>query len=100
MNELDLFRSIGESFAQANEFSGLGQIGERRVDLVANTFFTLATEKMYPKNKHKRAWSASNMHLGYVHECERMQIIDTLSGRTLGDAILAEIRRRNAEAKS
>ena len=97
MSKLKLFRIIGESFAQAHSEFPMGPIGERKVDLVAMKFFTATGEQLYPKNMHRREWSISNMKLFYEQECERMQIMGRLKGKTTGTDILDMIRQRKAE---
>lgn len=81
MNKLKLFRIIGESFAKAHIFSepGPGVIGTRKVDKIADRFFTETTNEMYPTNKRCREWAQSNMRLFYIQEIERMEIIKRLS---------------------
>ena len=89
MRKLDLFRTIGESLARTGQHDGQAAV-----------FFKTLTEEWYPYNEHRRAWAVSNLELFYTQERERIQIMNKLSNRTTGDAMVAEIRRRQEAAKS
>jgi hypothetical protein len=95
MSKLQLFRIIGESFARAHEFSDSGHIGTRKVDRTADRFFAMTADEMYPNNKHRNEWAASNMRMFYIQEFERIQIMQKLRHSSKGRATtLDAIRKR------
>ncbi len=84
MSKLDLFRSVGESFART--------LRRQATRENAQEFFKETAGQMYPKNEHRREWALSNMELFYDQEIERMQIMDTLRGHD-GRNVLDLIRK-------
>ena len=79
MRKIDLFRTIGESFARTMYKYASSQSGLR--------FFNETAVQMFPDNLHRREWAVSNMKMFYQQERERVKIMETLRNTAPTDTI-------------